>query len=260
MKMCEPLTASPQTSSAADSHAKTSAERGTEPASTASAVDCGANMHGSFARFDLNGSSWKTSETYLFEGLDAFSETWPRSGTMRSGIAYQRQPLAPLTAATGSGLLPTPEASNTKASAMRSGGRSPRNFLAPLWPTPTVVYTHQNWSMDDLAAKQAQVKAETRAKGKHHSGNGFGLNLAQAARLWPTPAARDYRGANAKPFADRGGGKKGEQLPNAVRHAPDTPAGGQLNPTWVEWLMGFPLGWTACMASATPSSRKSHTA
>lgn len=20
--------------------------------------------------------------------------------------------------------------------------------------------------------------------------------------------------------------------------------GGQLNPTWVEWLMGFPLGWT----------------
>jgi hypothetical protein len=23
-----------------------------------------------------------------------------------------------------------------------------------------------------------------------------------------------------------------------------TAAGGQLNPTWVEWLMGFPLGWT----------------
>ncbi|MFP7276070.1 hypothetical protein SFC17_14190 [Bacillus paralicheniformis] len=20
--------------------------------------------------------------------------------------------------------------------------------------------------------------------------------------------------------------------------------GGQLNPTWVEWLMGFPIGWT----------------
>lgn len=20
--------------------------------------------------------------------------------------------------------------------------------------------------------------------------------------------------------------------------------GGQLSPTWVEWLMGFPLGWT----------------
>jgi hypothetical protein len=32
---------------------------------------------------------------------------------------------------------------------------------------------------------------------------------------------------------------------------------GALNPTWVEWLMGFPLGWTDLAASATPSSRKS---
>jgi DNA (cytosine-5)-methyltransferase 1 len=30
--------------------------------------------------------------------------------------------------------------------------------------------------------------------------------------------------------------------------------GGQLNPTWVEWLMGFPLGWTDLKASVTPLS------
>jgi hypothetical protein len=35
---------------------------------------------------------------------------------------------------------------------------------------------------------------------------------------WPTPAARDYRHANAKTFAERGGGKKGEQLNNLVVH------------------------------------------
>jgi len=29
--------------------------------------------------------------------------------------------------------------------------------------------------------------------------------------------------------------------------------GGQLNPTWVEWLMGFPIGWTDLNASGTPS-------
>lgn len=32
---------------------------------------------------------------------------------------------------------------------------------------------------------------------------------------------------------------------------------GQLNPTWVEWLMGYPEGWTDLEASATPSSRRS---
>jgi len=28
--------------------------------------------------------------------------------------------------------------------------------------------------------------------------------------------------------------------------------GGKLNPRWVEWLMGFPLGWTDLEASETP--------
>jgi hypothetical protein len=31
---------------------------------------------------------------------------------------------------------------------------------------------------------------------------------------------------------------------------------GSLNPTWVEWLMGYPAGWTDCGDSGTPSSRK----
>ena len=37
-------------------------------------------------------------------------------------------------------------------------------------------------------------------------------------RPWPTPAARDFRTSNSRPFAERGGGKKGEQLNNAVVH------------------------------------------
>jgi hypothetical protein len=63
-----------------------------------------------------------------------------------------------------------------------------------------------------------------------------GLSLHQATKLFPTPASRDYRSPNTLPYSERGGGKKGEQLPNVI--------GGQLNPTWVEWLMGYPLGWT----------------
>lgn len=123
-----------------------------------------------------------------------------RSGMMRSGTVYPLPPLAPLTAGTGSGLLPTPEASNTKAVAMRSGGREPRDFLKPL------------------------------------------------PRL-----TKD--GLLTTPCADDTGYRKGKYAQGGT--ALSTQIGGQLNPTWVEWLMGFPLGWTALERSETPSSRKS---
>ena len=52
---------------------------------------------------------------------------------------------------------------------------------------------------------------------QHHDG----LTLVDAVDLaagWATPAARDYRHPNSKPFSERGGEKKGEQLPNQVAH------------------------------------------
>jgi hypothetical protein len=41
--------------------------------------------------------------------------------------------------------------------------------------------------------------------------------------------------------------EKGQQ----VRLCHQIGAGGQLNPTWVEWLMGWPLGWTDLKPLAT---------
>ena len=38
-------------------------------------------------------------------------------------------------------------------------------------------------------------------------------------------------------------GTKGKPLPRVV--------GGQLNPDWVEWLMGWPIGWTDLKPLAT---------
>ncbi len=62
---------------------------------------------------------------------------------------------------------------------------------------------------------------------------------ANACSVWPTPTHRDgTRGA--------GYDKPGRPLSERV--------GGPLNPTWVEWLMGFPDGWAALPPSATPSS------
>jgi hypothetical protein len=129
---------------------------------------------------------------------------------------------------------------------------------------------------------------------------GHGMrNLNDEVAHWPTPATRDYRSANARPYGERGGGSKGEQLPNFVAHQWPTPThtdnkasrrhgymktgnagttlhdamddfhssrqdpatetnGSEssperrlLNPLFVEWLMGWPIGWTASACSVT---------
>jgi hypothetical protein len=63
---------------------------------------------------------------------------------------------------------------------------------------------------------------------------------------WPTPCTRDYKGINAPEGLTRKDGKsRMDQLPNAVAYGgTQTPQKAQLNPSWVEWLMGWPIGWT----------------
>jgi hypothetical protein len=72
------------------------------------------------------------------------------------------------------------------------------------------------------------------------------------AVMWPTPRANDWKGG-LKPGTKSTRAIGDYFLPDMVNLR--TP--GQLNPMWVEWLMGFPLGWTVLSASETPSSRKS---
>jgi len=58
---------------------------------------------------------------------------------------------------------------------------------------------------------------------------------------WPTPSARDYKGARCQEtFDETGRNELTNSLPDAIR----SQAQGQLNPDWVEMLMGFDIGWT----------------
>lgn len=94
-----------------DFHAKTSASQGNEQELKAQGAVYGGNTPVLLASFDHDTSSWRTQPPSKPKDTvsDEFSETWPRSGTMRGGIAYQHPPLVPLTRAIVSGLLPTPQ-------------------------------------------------------------------------------------------------------------------------------------------------------
>lgn len=70
------------------------------------------------------------------------------------------------------------------------------------------------------------------------------LETVVARTMWPTPQASDNRdrGCMEDPSIQRRI-KIGKQigLTTAVK---ETRSSGSLNPQWVEWLMGYPEGWT----------------
>ena len=78
----------------------------------------------------------------------------------------------------------------------------------------------------------------------------------QVAAMWPTPTARDWKGDRKPETLAAAGRNATNGLPEAITSRTGQHCGGQLNPTWVEWLMGWPLGWTDCAASATDRFRK----
>lgn len=69
-----------------------------------------------------------------------------------------------------------------------------------------------------------------------------GTSLGFAVRNWPTPTVTGNH--------NRKGASKdsGDGLATAVRNRTTMVDGGTLSPMWVEWLMGWPVGWTDCDA------------
>ena len=103
----ESLGAGTSMSSAAASPARTSAQPGKAQASQASAAGSGWRWPGSFVKWDRASSLWKTRQCSLVAGLDAFSETWPRWGTMRDGECSELAMSEPRTSEPGCLSLPT---------------------------------------------------------------------------------------------------------------------------------------------------------
>ncbi len=107
-------------SSAEDSHAKISVQQAEVQGLTANDLDCGPKCEGSFARYHLATSSWKTRQCLLVGGLAEYSEIWPRWGMMRDGECFRLETLEHDTSVKGFGFsLPTMGKCEFKGSSRR---------------------------------------------------------------------------------------------------------------------------------------------
>ena len=224
----------------AASRARTSASPGRAQASAANDPGCGPTWRGSLARFDPATSSWRTAQPSLLGDSDECSVTWPRSGMTADGQCWELPTLERRTSATGSGLWPTPTCPN--------GGRSVAHVTD--WRSERTAYTADGKKVQvDLAQAVKHWPTPTVCGNYNRKGASAtsGDGLATAVQMWRTPSASVVE---PKSTVVKLTGRK----PSDPQVGLADQVGGSLNPTWVEWLMGWPLGWTDLKPLATDKS------
>jgi len=252
--------------------ARTSAPPAEAPELTANARDYGESLPGLFAIFDPDTLWWKTAQYSLLADYTLYSETWPRWGTMRDGECYQ-QPIPSgveelrswITFVSESGSserLTTPQAHDShigKAERVgrfgtKHGGRNLNDEIASgLGVRRLMTPNARDW--EDTGPTQGNRQSPnlgtqvhrlptTRASDAERGGRG---DLIQAVRgnsnrhFWrlPTPVSHSISGGRCG--LDGGTGAR-KQL---AKHGAEALGTGALNPYWLEWFMGWPIGWTS---------------
>ena len=148
---------------------------------------------------------------------------------------------APAIGAIGGGVLPTPKAGDgergrDKARARPdTKGRELATVVAwEMLPTPSAGLHNYDETPEGFMARRARLKA------KGINGNGAGIPLGVAVKLPSqllTFTATDWKGRTNWQAAGRNGP---QLLPDLIQ----TGAATYLNPSFVEEMMGFPVGWT----------------
>jgi len=202
------------------------------------------------ASYDPDTQSWRTSALSLFEGSIPYSGALPRSGTMRSGRIYAPPMSERRTEGKGFGLWPTPRAQDREG--LQAGMRrdSPGlGVVVRMFPTPRLSDAERGGRGDLLTVVRGKPNAHSGPMFPTPSATEYGTNqgggmgrtgpicpsLGTMARkgLWPTPRAI---------YGEHPGMVDEGHLTGAVQA--DGAPSGQLNPTFVEWMMNYPKGWT----------------
>ncbi len=221
----------------------------------------------SFAKFDpASESLWRTHQSSLLGGWESFSETWPNWGMMQNGECWALTTWEDSTFENGCSLWATPikrDWKDTPGMATHTEDRTrldtlPRQVFA-FWPTATKSNPNEGETLDGWMARREAMKA------RKINGNGMGMPLGVAIKLWPTVLRSDAKAPG------KWEGREGSQGSTAtMREFPEATASGAiecsssvamdkcapLNPDFVEWLMGWPIGWTASLPLATDRFRQ----
>jgi len=183
-------------------------------------VDCFTRSFASLESSNQGGFYWKTSQPSLFEESEKYSEKWPRSAVV-------------ITRRTSKGWSTT--VSQLPCLARRTDG-----IASSYWLTPTAT------QIPPTKERRKKRIAYRKSIGRKDVA-GCLVEQVMTPKLWPTPTSRDYK--------DSGDWKKLAKYAHKKRLgcsvAESDKVSGGLNPTWIEWLMGFPEGWTELNASET---------
>ena len=186
--------------------AKTSAQRGGGLALMESAAGCGEKWRASFTKYSPDLRLWKTHQCSLLGDLEPFLETWPQWGLMRDGECWEQRTLAQTTRGTESG------------------------SKQQMFPTPVKSEGHGSMAFKLTDAVQASMGKDMPKMQKNPQ-------MWEKFKNWPSPKTRDWKDGRTEGTSNR-------QSPDLGKVVGQSKTTGSLNPTWVEWLMGWPLGWT----------------
>jgi len=177
--------------------------------------------------------------------------TWKVSGTTAEGLLSRLVPSTPRTVEIDSGLLlDAAYWSTPRASDGEKGGLALKQevqLVAAMWPSPTLPSGGQTWPEG------------TTLEGMRPDGKKSQVTLNNVVTgLWPTATAQDgSRGLGTVRPTDTG-----IPLPQRIGLVLDglsatTGKRGVLNPAFPCWLMGYPIVWVFCGASAMQSLPRS---
>jgi hypothetical protein len=217
-------------------HAKTSQQPEKVQGLTEQDQECGVTWRGWLAKFDLDSSLWRTAQCSLLEDLNESLATLPRSGMTRNGLLWELPMLEQTTKGTEFGLLqrhslPTPTC-NPHLPNKNANTTGPKNLVEVAQGKWEHLMPQQTWPTPDANCGKRGTQPDWTPKRKSGQPAQYTINQAVRDKMFPTLLAHIHKeGAYPSEY--------NRKTPGLATHA-----GGKLNPTWVEWLMGWPLGWT----------------